>query len=60
MRQKQTLVNYDELNYDMIYGSLKHQEKFAKDYHLMLMTSLDLIMEQKNSSPSQLEDPCTS
>ena len=60
IRKKQTLVNYSELSYSMIYGSLEHQEKFAKSFHLMLMTRMDLIREQKTSTPSPLEDPCTS
>ena len=60
IRKKQTLVNHSELSYNMIYGSLENQEKFAKSFHLILMTRMDLIREQKTSTPSQLEDPCTS
>ena len=60
IRKKQDLVNYRELSYNMIYGSLENREKLAKSFHPMLMTRMDLIREQKTSTPSQLEDPCTS
>ena len=41
----------------MIFGNLEEQEKFTKSYELVLYALEDI----KNvSSPSSMEDPCTS
>ena len=60
IRKKFQSVDFTELNYEMIFGNLENQEKFTKIYHLMLLARNDILDEKKKSSPSEMEDPCTS
>ena len=57
IRKRLSCIDFSEIRYPMIFGNLEEQEKFAKSYQLVLNTWEDI----KNiSSPSSMEDPCTS
>ena len=43
IRQKLKDVNFNEVNYEMIYGDGENEEKFVKIYHLMLKVRKDLL-----------------
>ena len=38
-----TIINFQELDTSMIFGSLMNQEKFAKKYHVILQKRKDLL-----------------
>ena len=52
IRRKLPDINYNEVNYKMIFGKLEDQEKFTKIYHLMLEARTDMM-----SSPSPSGGP---
>ena len=57
IRKRLSCIDLSEIRYPMIFGNLEEQEKFAKSYQLVLNAWEDI----KNiSSPSSMEDPCTS
>ena len=58
IRKKLHYVNFQNCNYQMIFGKLDDQVKIAKLFQLVLNARDDLI--NNGSSPSQMEDPCTS
>ena len=57
VRTKLDYINFDHIKYEMIWGKLGEQEKFAKLYHLALNAWMDIRNYEKSSST---EDPCTS
>ena len=59
IRSKFQSVNFSELDCEMIFGNLPKQEKFTKVFHLMLLARKDILQDNKRSSHSELEDPCT-
>ena len=50
-------LDFNACRYEMIFGELDNQVKFAKNYHLMWKARADMI--KNGSSPSSSEDPCT-
>ena len=57
IRKKLRFIDFSEIRYQMIFGNLEEQEKFTKSYQLVIHAWEDI----KNiSSPSSMEDPCTS
>ena len=47
IRQKlEGIVEFGKLNYNMIFGSIKNQELFAKNYTLILKAREDIIEKQ--------------
>ena len=58
IRKKLSFLNFSDVEYKMIFGRLKEQEKFAKVYQIMLNARADIL--KNDASPSSTEDPCTS
>ena len=41
------IVKFESLKYDMIYGTLKEQEKFAQNYTIILNARQDILDSEK-------------
>jgi hypothetical protein len=57
IRKHVDYLDLDACRYEMIFGKLDEQVKFAKNYHLMWNARADIL--KSGSSPSSMEDPCT-
>jgi hypothetical protein len=57
IRKKLNYLNFQNCNYQMIFGKLEDQVKIAKLFQLVLNARDDII--NNGTSPSPMEDPCT-
>ena len=49
VRRLENIIDFTQLDYNMIYGKMESQVKIAKSYLMILNTRLDLIQEMENS-----------
>ena len=43
-----SLINFQEVSCEMIFGTIKNQEKIAKSYHIILEARKDILQDMEN------------